>query len=807
MGASPSSFRVDEANPLHYSYAKVLEKEGEPRESFTLYQVTSCRFEAVLNSDRHPKCFSLFRMDEEKAAREKFRYLYKNLAPFYQSSTRCLNAGTLQEVITCIEQHPDWSLAQVAKSLDLPECLKHDDIAASEKDNNATPLHLAVRSGKVDFIQKAIRDFDPSSLVKDKLGNTPLHYAAENYPEILTSVIQKAQLLHGQLVDVINSRNKDDQTALDVACRFTQDEGVRVLLEAGADVNHVNGYALPIHTALKANGTRCASLLIDFHPELISARDLKYGGSPLHWVKTKEAVEILLEKGADMESRNNAGETALHVMARRRRVACIVALLAHGVAVDAACSEGCTALHVAAEVDDPDIVRALIVFGANINVTNHSHHTPRHIATAGRRQRWVEVVEALGFVGAGPCDTRQSGCTLECSKTFQGTVTIGVTPNQVTSGLFGLPVYEDLFRLAAAAAVLGSGKGKDAVDGKSVKSASSIYKQKHKKDAILTLDGGGIRGLVLTQLLSAIEEVSGQSINSLFDWISGTSIGGIIALALVHGKSVSFCQGFLFRMKDKVFKGPRPYDTEPLEKLLQETFGENTKMTAVTHPKTLVTAVLADRRPATLYFFRNYNMPEDLEPIRKNNPFPPPPVPAVQQVWRAARGSGAAPTFFRAMGRFLDGGLIANNPTLDVLSEVHKYYCVHEPHNKKGPGNSNIGLVVSLGTGVPPPEHVPTFDVFKPETMWDATNVLLGARALGLLMVDQATATNGAVVDRARAWCEMIGSQYFRFSSPMSADVGLDETDDRILVKMLWETRVYILQNLKEFKKASEALT
>jgi len=45
-----------------------------------------------------------------------------------------------------------------------------------------------------------------------------------------------------------------------------------------------------------------------------------------------------------------------------------------------------------------------------------------------------------------------------------------------------------------------------------------------------------------------------------------------------------------------------------------------------------------------------------------------------QYVWRAARSSGAAPTYFRAFGRFLDGGLMSNNPTLDVLTEIHQYY-------------------------------------------------------------------------------------------------------------------------------------
>ena len=42
-------------------------------------------------------------------------------------------------------------------------------------------------------------------------------------------------------------------------------------------------------------------------------------------------------------------------------------------------------------------------------------------------------------------------------------------------------------------------------------------------------------------------------------------------------------------------------------------------------------------------------------------------------MWQAARSSGAAPTYFRPIGRFLDGGLLANNPTLDAMTEIHEY--------------------------------------------------------------------------------------------------------------------------------------
>ena len=52
---------------------------------------------------------------------------------------------------------------------------------------------------------------------------------------------------------------------------------------------------------------------------------------------------------------------------------------------------------------------------------------------------------------------------------------------------------------------------------------------------ILFLDGGGMRGLIQIEILSQLEEQTGRRITELFDWIVGTSTGGIVALALVHG--------------------------------------------------------------------------------------------------------------------------------------------------------------------------------------------------------------------------------------------------------------------------------
>lgn len=63
-----------------------------------------------------------------------------------------------------------------------------------------------------------------------------------------------------------------------------------------------------------------------------------------------------------------------------------------------------------------------------------------------------------------------------------------------------------------------------------------VSRRQRKGDRVLCLDGGGIRGLILIELLSAIEEITGAKIVDLFDWIIGTSTGGILALAIVYSK-------------------------------------------------------------------------------------------------------------------------------------------------------------------------------------------------------------------------------------------------------------------------------
>ncbi|KAH3860869.1 hypothetical protein DPMN_023792 [Dreissena polymorpha] len=96
----------------------------------------------------------------------------------------------------------------------------------------------------------------------------------------------------------------------------------------------------------------------------------------------------------------------------------------------------------------------------------------------------------------------------------------------------------------------------------------------HVWDRVLCLDGGGIRGLIILEILEAIEKEAGKEIIDLFDWIGGTSTGGIIALGIATGKSVSEIREIYNRLKDQVFTGSAPYNSEQIETLMKKEFGE-----------------------------------------------------------------------------------------------------------------------------------------------------------------------------------------------------------------------------------------
>ncbi|XP_072128109.1 85/88 kDa calcium-independent phospholipase A2 isoform X1 [Mobula birostris] len=738
----------------------------------------------LINPSIPQTAFRLFQVSSEVEARTVFLQFAQKMRPFYEVASGLLKLDTVQQLTDCLRSHPDWPLAHIAVEMGMKESFRHNHIMScindTESQEGMTPLHLACKKGDVDCIRELVEGCGARLDVADKNRETVYHYAAKQ------SNCQIIELLSKQRSIGVNHLSNSGETPLHIACRLGKADVAKSLLQCQASCNIVGLHGYPIHTSMKFIQIGCAEAILEADPNQIHSEDTHYGGTPLHWAKKAEMIRLLINHGCSVNYLSKTGETALHIMVKRKRFECALALLVHGADPNVKGENGNTPLHLAMKLDSLDLIKALIVFGADVKLPNDFGETPGLIAARHSKGNNRKVMLSLLYsIGVECCYPPSDSPTSPARHPARP------APVRGNTGLG----FDDMVGIAT---VLGSlSKGMDIPDG-----------HRHLRyDRLLCLDGGGIRGLVLIQLLIAIEQTAGRPIRELFDWISGTSTGGILALAIVHGKSMQYLRCLYFRMKDEVFKGSRPFSSVPLEEFLKKEFGENTKMTDVIKPKVMVTGTLSDRHPAELHLFRNYDPPELQRdpPYQRTAEFQALTQPKDQLVWRAARSSGAAPTYFRPMGRFLDGGLLSNNPTLDALTEIHEY---NQNLKRKGRENQvkRLGIVVSLGTGKPPQVPVSSVDVFRPSNPWELAKTVFGARELGKMVVDCCTDSDGRAVDRAKAWCEMVDIPYFRLNSQLKTDVMLDEIDNTILVNMLWDTQIYIHQERDRIQELAHLL-
>jgi patatin-like phospholipase/acyl hydrolase len=226
---------------------------------------------------------------------------------------------------------------------------------------------------------------------------------------------------------------------------------------------------------------------------------------------------------------------------------------------------------------------------------------------------------------------------------------------------------------------------------------------------ILSLDGGGIRGVVTLGFLDRIEQILAERhphirdfrLCQYFDLIGGTSTGSIIAAALAIGMKVAEIKekyldlgGKIFASKKGIIKylfNAEKYNSKPIKKELRNFFGEiylgdqeaiRTGLCIVTKRADTFSTWPLINHPRGQFYQENMSIP----------------------LWQAVRASTAAPTYFipeivdvgpNEKGTFVDGGVsMANNPALQLfLLAVLKGY----PFRWKT-GSENLFLV-SLGTG------------------------------------------------------------------------------------------------------------
>ena len=227
---------------------------------------------------------------------------------------------------------------------------------------------------------------------------------------------------------------------------------------------------------------------------------------------------------------------------------------------------------------------------------------------------------------------------------------------------------------------------------------------------VLSIDGGGIRGIVPAILLAEIERRTGRRIAELFDLIAGSSTGGILALGLTVPNSEQEPRysaeqliQFYERNGDRIFARQYPflrtvhrlrnivtekYTATNIENILQEYF-QTTYLREALRP-VLVTSYEIERRVP--FFFKSvWAQSEERGP---SYDFP---------MWQVARATSAAPTYFRpfAIGAddlsdyyaLVDGGVFANNPTSCAYAEAQWM------KGQEMFGAEDDFLVVSLGTG------------------------------------------------------------------------------------------------------------
>nr|AIN39484.1 PLA2-C [Spodoptera exigua] len=763
------------SRPIHYREDSIL--LYGPKSPTDGKNTKDKYFEIVLHkpfTESLHQMYSLCRAKTLEEAEEKF-IVYKERIPIFIKITKECTVAILQKLCDILSQHQSWTIAHMMAHFGLseqfndPEVQKHiDDV---DPLTGATPLMVAVKSCNVRMVQSLV-SLQCSLDVIDLEGNTVFHYAAASNKEIINALASKNP-------SSLNVYNKQGYTPLHTACLADAPDCVRALMLAGADVNLT---AAKRSTSLLPGIV--GDLLQDNQPKLYQ-QDMKHGGTPLHWAISREVVVALVDKNCDINALNFDGRTALHIMVLRGRLECATALLSRGAEHSIGDNEGNTPLHLAVKQTNVAIVQALIVFGANLEAKNKMGNTPRHtLPTEMSNSNYDKILYVLHAVGAKRCPPEVSGCRPSCSA--RGDYN-GVPPPPVARSS-----TRDLVSQMLSVAAM---------------ERAACFDTSQKQGRLLCLDGGGIRGLVLVQILLSLEEAVGRPIVECFDWVAGTSTGGILALGLASGKSLRECQRVYFRLKEYAFIGMRPYPSDALEAILKECLGTETVMSDIEHPKLMILALLADRKPVDLHLFRNYKSAQEILDEHNGTTSPraeagdqasvvslaQPPPPSEQLVWQAARATGAAPSYFRASGRYLDGGLMGNNPTLDVLTELTELNLAlratgqHEEAKK-----TNLKVVVSCGTGLIPVSKLKDIDVFKPESLWDTARLACGLSAIGGLLVDQATQSDGRVVDRARAWCSAIGVPYYRFAPQMSKDVAMDEKNDETLVTMLWEAQMYM---------------
>jgi hypothetical protein len=196
---------------------------------------------------------------------------------------------------------------------------------------------------------------------------------------------------------------------------------------------------------------------------------------------------------------------------------------------------------------------------------------------------------------------------------------------------------------------------------------------------ILSIDGGGIKGLFSATVLSEIERVNG-SFAEHFDLLCGTSTGGLIALALAAGRSAQEVTEFYQEWGPKIFPSRNPFyrflkkrgllipnskNTDEVLKVAIDKIIGNKRMQDSNSYLCIPTLSLINSSPYVYKTDHDVTLNRDAQVLMKD----------------AALATAAAPFYFPVAesehipgSAFVDGGLWANNPALVGLVEAARFF-------------------------------------------------------------------------------------------------------------------------------------
>jgi patatin-like phospholipase/acyl hydrolase len=193
-----------------------------------------------------------------------------------------------------------------------------------------------------------------------------------------------------------------------------------------------------------------------------------------------------------------------------------------------------------------------------------------------------------------------------------------------------------------------------------------------RRFTVLSIDGGGVRGIFAAAVLASLERDTGTRITDHFDLVVGTSTGGIIALGLGAGMSPEEILALYLDNADSIFPAwrrsilARPlslvrakYKADGLRRVVQQVFGD-TLMCESTVPLVIPSYNIGEN---AVYLFKTPHH----ERLRRDWIVP---------MWRVAMATTAAPTFFPAYSlpgdhvRLVDGGVWANSPSMVGIVEA-----------------------------------------------------------------------------------------------------------------------------------------